>query len=367
MKPRLVIDLNRVAVNAGRFRHLVTAAFPGRLVRSFYAVKANSSPEILDLLHGMGMGGWVISAKDLAAVRARSLPIVAGGFVRSEAFLDAAVRDAEYVVIENAQEVARIEAAGSALGRRPRVLLSVRNGPTAKLGCTLEDIRRIARSEKLDIAGAHFHAHRRTATTESLPGMMGQLSEAMSILEASGRECRILNFGGGLVEPSVEPDELAWRLAHYREVVPAGVKEIHFEPGRYLVGDTGTLTCQIEYVDAAQRVLFLGIGVLAYKMTQATPSVFLDDDRGENTIGLWRLHGFWPSEYDSLDAVALKGIPRPGDILHLKNLGAYSAGVESRFDPEDSARPAFLYGTASSFSNPSSAEKGAQPVGPPLT
>jgi diaminopimelate decarboxylase len=139
------------------------------------------------------------------------------------------------------------------------------------------------------------------------------------------------NLGGSFSEMS--EGDLDERLLLYRTLLPPNVSKVYFEPGRALVGDAGCVMCRICSVDDRTRELTLDSCAYIYRLTSAMPRAELIGDL-DGRKSLWTVRGVWPSESDILTNVELSGEPHAGDLLLLKNLGAYTRGLEHQFDPE---------------------------------
>jgi diaminopimelate decarboxylase len=341
--PILRIDLARVRANADRFLAVTGEVFRGRKTRTFFAAKAHSSEVILRALAARGLGCEAIRCEEISWARSLGMPVIVSGFVKTEAIRCDAVSSAEYIVVENEFEIGRLNDLAARTGSYPPVLLRVMTRPGSKLGCTQEGIRRIASLDShLDIHGLHFHAGWNITDNRVVSDALEQMLEARETLRKAGRSPQILNFGGSFCEHGSDPDQLRERMHLFAAAVGSRGEEAHFEPGRYLVGDAGRLTCRIEHVDMENRIIFLNTCAYGFRLSGATPKVYLPGASEADPSGIWTLYGFWPSESDRATEITVVGQPTPGAELVLENMGAYTTGLESQFALERPMNVAYV-------------------------
>jgi diaminopimelate decarboxylase len=333
--PTLRIDLSRVRLNAERFLSVTRSGFAQKKVKAFFSAKSHSSLTVLDVLAGKGFGCEAIRSEEIKWARSLRMPLIVSGFIKTKPILYSALTLAEYIVVETDFELERLTDVASSIQATPVILLRVKAAPDSKLGCSREMINKIAYSKtELDIRGVHFHVGWNVKDEQAVFAALESMLEACQILQSAGRSVRILNFGGGFCEHSSDPDQLLFRVKAFSKIVDEAVEEVHFEPGRYIVGDAGCLTCTIEYVDENRHIIYLNSCAYGFRLSGATPRATLLTARNDDLSLPWTLYGFWPSENDQAKGIAIKGRPRPGDLLVLENMGAYTVGLENQFGLE---------------------------------
>ena len=333
--PVLQLNLTRVAENVHRFLATSETIFQPKKTRVFFATKSHPDYRILKFVAEQGLGCEVMRTEHLGWAKSLAMPAIVSGFVKSPALLGEAVGSAEYIIVETEFELPRLEDLAVSTGTHPSVLLRVKTSPKSKVGCTQEAIKEIANSTtKLDLRGVHFHAGWNVTDDRIVVGAMERMAEALSFLHRAGRYATILNFGGSFCEHAANAEQLRRRMELFASIADEEIQEIHFEPGRYIVGDAGHLTCRVEYVDVQNRILYLNTCAYAHRLTGATPQALLPDAPPDGPLGRWTLYGFWPTEGDRLENVTLNGQPHSGDVLVLTNMGAYSLGLQNEFSSE---------------------------------
>jgi len=328
--PEFCIDLNRIRENAARFKTYSEQAFPDKNVKIFFAVKSHPSLTVLKILQQQGIGCEAMTRKELAWARSLSMPTIVSGYVKPQDVLMAAL-DSDYLVVETEQEIPRLLDLTRAAKHKPSIAIRVKVTPDSKPGCSPEAIAEIAGRTELHIRGIHFHLGWNMKDDDFVEQSLCNMAAARDQLRKLGRPVRMMNFGGSFCEYSSDPEQLARRLAIYGKLVDDSIDEVHFEPGRYFVGDAGTLSCGIQYVDHQRKIVVVNTCAYGYRFTGATPSVRL---AGVNTLqepDIWNVHGFWPTNSDKLDRIGLVGQPHCGDTLLFENMGAYVLGLESQF------------------------------------
>jgi diaminopimelate decarboxylase len=334
-KPELRFDLGRVKVNADRFVSSCKQWLPNVKTQVYFAVKAHPARVVLEALSLSGVGFEVTNSEQLQWARSLGIPYIASGFFKPREFLREACKDADYVVIETPNEIERIMTVASELKKTVNALVRIKVKPEAKLGCDIESIKGwLTQPDFLNVFGLHFHLGWNVKDDESLVKVMASIRNSQLALKGTGGPLKILNCGGSFCEHAANPKQLEHRLSVISNALDGDIQEVHFEPGRYLVGDAGTLIARIEHVDECHREIYLNSCAYAHKMTGATLRVNLLSGGVERSAGAWTLYGVWPSEGDKAEAVEILGMPRTGEALIIENVGAYSIGLERQLSVE---------------------------------
>ena len=246
-------------------------AFAGHPHRIHYAVKANGNLAVLGVLRDQGAGCDIVSLGELERALAAGFDpglIVFSGVGKTR---DELTRAAEagigQINVESLEELAALETI--AAGRDRPVRTGIRINPSvtvdthpfistgtaaAKFGIpadqALETARRIAASPHLRLTGLAMHLGSQLldpapyfAGARRLAGLVEEIRHAgISTLES-------LDVGGGLgiryhLERPLEPSQLA---AAILPILGRLGLALHFEPGRYLVGNAGVLLTTVLY------------------------------------------------------------------------------------------------------------------------
>jgi diaminopimelate decarboxylase len=263
------------------------AALPARV---YYAVKANSRPELVGSVAAVADGLEVASGGELAlAVAAGAREIVFSGPAKTDAELAAAVRAGATVHVESAHELRRLGTFGPARAavrvNRPAVELPgthrMAGGPT-QFGVAEAALPELLaqRPSTVDIVGLHLHAVSNNLDAGAHAAFAREAAGwAVATAAAHGLTLRYLNLGGGLgvdytggrehapvqrpagehtagehtarehtarehTARQFDPAVLAAGLRDAARVLPPGTV-LAIEPGRYVAADAGWYAAEV--------------------------------------------------------------------------------------------------------------------------
>jgi diaminopimelate decarboxylase len=237
----------------------IDAAFAGFPHAIHYALKANSTLALLQLLKSLGSRADANSSGEIAVARRAGFApaeIVFTGVGKTRQELaDAIAAGIGTINAESAGELDRIGAIAAAIGRQARVALRVnpdidaQSHPsistglhTNKFGVPLQAARAIYRERRgrpgLDPVGVHIHIGSQITTAEPLRRAARALTSLAIELRDDGVALEHVDLGGGLGiayegRPMITPAEYA--AAVLPELRRSGIPVV-LEPGRAVVG-----------------------------------------------------------------------------------------------------------------------------------
>lgn len=369
------VDLRTVAAEVGtptyvygagtieaRYRALV-AAVGQRPTSICYALKANSSQAVLRRLAALGAGADIVSGGELQRARAAGIPperIVFSGVGKRDDEIDAAIlAGVRSVNVESEQELLRVGARASALGRTVHVSLRVNPDVDpathpylatglrdSKFGISMVHARAAAQ-RAMELPGVELvgiACHIGSQITEAAPYLdsLLRLRELLAQLADDGARLRLLDLGGGLAIPyapdDAEPDVAAWGRAIVEATRDLSL-ELVLEPGRWLVGNAGVLLTRVigtkggqdkgfVIVDAAMNDL---IRPALYQARHAIVPVALGAARDSavqvvDVVGPVCECGDFLAENREMPSV------QPGDLLAVLSAGAYGMAMASTYN-----------------------------------
>lgn len=354
--PRFVYDVATVRARASELRTSIASVGSW-----FYAMKANSHPDVLRAIASAGFGFECVSAAEVERVRevAGGAPVLfTPNFCPVAEYARARELGAELTidgahVFEHAGEALR----GARLGVRvdPGVGLGhhekVRTaGAHTKFGQPIDDLGAVA-----EAAAAHdativgLHAHVGSGVQD--PGAWARTGEQLAQVASSFPELRWIDVGGGLgvpERPGATKLDLAAVDRGLRAVATGlGNVELRMEPGRYLVAEAGVLVAPVTQVRVKGGVQYVGIAT------------------GMNSLLRPALYGAWhgihnltrldapPTRYahvvgpicetgDVLGRDRLLPETAAGDVVLIEHCGAYGAAMASRYNLRDPAEECVL-------------------------
>jgi len=324
-----------------------------------YAVKANSSLAVLNLLARLGSGFDIVSGGELQRVLqagGEASRIVFSGVGKQADEIEAALSaDILCFNVESEQELDRIDEIASAMGKRARVSFRVNPDVDArthpyistglkdnKFGVAFGDAEAVYLKAfglaNIEIIGMDCHIGSQLTDMAPYIDAFDRLLELIEGLRAQGINIRRLDLGGGLgiryrdEEPPL-PAEWAEAL-HDRLKNFAGT--IVVEPGRAIAGNAGILLSRVDYLKHGADKNFAVIDAAMNDLIR--PSLY----------GAWQeiIRAEEHSDadervYDVVGAICessdFLGKDRPlrlrqHDLLAIRSCGAYAFGMASNYN-----------------------------------
>jgi diaminopimelate decarboxylase len=348
---------SRAAIEAS-FRAYETAFAPAR-PRICYAVKANGNGAILRLLASLGAGADIVSGGELLAARRAGFPaerIVFAGVGKADAEIALGLEHGigEWNA-ESEDEIARIGAAAAARGKVARVSLRVnpdidpRSHPyistglrEAKFGVAIglaRDIMRRARGRAgVEMVGLQCHIGSQITDLEPLAAAARALADLSRELLDEGFPLRTIDLGGGLGvsydgQGVPDPSRLAAAILPTVERLPLALV---LEPGRSLVASAGVLLTRVLYVKGGHEKTFVVVDAGMNDLLR--PALYDAFHRVEPVV-----HRGRPAQLvdvvgpvcETSDFLARRRElerPEPGDLLAVRDAGAYGFAMASNYN-----------------------------------
>jgi diaminopimelate decarboxylase len=325
-----------------------------------YALKANSTLAIARLLRSLGAGADANSGGEIdVALRAGFIPeqIVFTGVGKTTAELVQAIElGVKTINSESAGEIERINQLASARGVRARIALRVnpdidaRSHPhistglkTNKFGIPMESVkeicRRFAQAPGVEIVGLHIHVGSQITDLEPLR----KASEAIVALARELRDMGVsidhVDLGGGLgisYDGSPVPSAKDYAAVLLPAVKDSGFKLI-LEPGRNIVAPAGVLLSRV--IDVKEQPGGPVFVILDAGMTELIrPMLYNAFHRIEHVEGVDRpeivcdVVGPLCETSDTLGKARRLARPEPGDLMVIRDAGAYGAVMASNYN-----------------------------------
>jgi ornithine decarboxylase len=334
---------------ARRAARFFVEKFPGR---SLYAVKANPSPDLLQVLWEAGITHYdVASITEVRLVR-ETLPEAVVCFMHpvkaeeviAEAYFEHGVKTFSLDTAEELEKIVRATKGATDLSLLVRI--RVDNGHAklslgAKFGADPRDVSALlmAARQAADALGICFHVGSQAMTAGTYAEAMTRVREA--ILEASVT-VDIVDVGGGFPSsyPGMEPPPLEtyFSVIHQAfEALPISYSaELWCEPGRALCAEYASLIVRVEkrrgdelYInDGAYGALF-DAAHIAWRY----PVRLIRDQQSRVRPVKFSFYG---PTCDDLDRMAgpfeLPGDTQVGDYIEIGMLGAYGSAMRTGFN-----------------------------------
>jgi len=238
---------------------------PGLKAR--YAMKANSSWKVLELVREAGL--WIDAVSGNEVLRARRAGFAMGAEPPTVMLTADVLRDNALTVVLEQSVLPNVGSPGMidelrGAGYKGPIAVRVNpgfghghvqscdtGGPSSKHGIwpdDLADIRRQAAAAKLPVVALHAHVGTGSQIRE-FDANMRKVVDVFAALKPDFPDLAAVNFGGGIPHP-YRPGAPAYDLAWYRPVLEEasarlGVR-IEIEPGRYPVAGMAVLVARVK-------------------------------------------------------------------------------------------------------------------------
>ena len=248
-----------------------------------YAIKANANPRILQLIAANGLGADCVSGGEIKAALAAGFPanqIVYAGVGKSDWEINLGLdNDIFCFNVESAAELEVIQELAAAKGKVAPIALRINPEVDAhthakittgmkenKFGINLSQIggvfERIKQMDHVKLIGLHCHIGSQITDMSAFRNLAIRMNEIQEELAAHGLEVENLNFGGGLGIDYYHPNHLSIPafdnyFAVFKQLLELRPgQQVHFEPGRSIVAQCGSLIARVLYVKEGEYKKF---------------------------------------------------------------------------------------------------------------
>ncbi len=328
-----------------------------------YAIKANYAPEILATIAATGLGADLVSGYELqAALDAGFKPsqLAFSGVGKTDWEIKAGLdHDIFCFNVESFPELQNISDIATACGKVANVAIRVNPNINAhthryvttgvaenKFGINLnllDDIVDMAmRLPGIHMRGLHFHIGSQIMTMRPYKLLCGRINELQDHFNARGIFFEMINAGGGLGVDYDNPDEHP--IADFKsffEVFKANLKlregqQLHFEFGRSVVAQCGTLLSRVLYVKDNGNKQFV---ILDAGMTDLIrPALYQSHHQIQNLTSKserWQNYDVVGPVCESSDVFGRDEqlpVTTRGDLIAIRSAGAYGESMSSRYN-----------------------------------
>lgn len=339
-----------------------------------YAVKANANPGILRRIQGAGLGVDAVSGGEIrAALEAgfKSSDIVFAGVGKTDAEIIMALEEGIGCFnVESSAELMVIDEIASGMGRKATVALRVNPDIDAhtheyittglaenKFGINidrLDSVIELAQSlPSVELTGLHFHIGSQITESEPFVMLCEVINRLQDELEKKGINLTLINVGGGLGVDYADPDrhpipdfESYFKTFRNHLHLRQG-QQVHFELGRSVVAQCGSLITRVLYVKEGSSKRF---AIVDAGMTDLIrPALYNAHHKIENLsspegeLHHYDVVGPICESSDVFGTGEMLPAIRRGDFLALRSAGAYGEIMASQYN----CRPLpsfYLYG-----------------------
>lgn len=328
-----------------------------------YAVKANANPRILKIISSYGFGADCVSYNEIVrAVECGFHPssIVFAGVGKTDREIESALKAG--ISCFNCESIAELEVIDSIAAQLKTVAtIALRINPyieahthkyittaiaESKFGISTWELRdvleRISSLDNIRLEGIHFHVGSQITRMSVFRSLCSRVNELQEWFASRNTDLKSINLGGGLGidynDPEKAPD-FGEYFALIRELVRIRPgQSIHFEPGRSIVAQCGSLITKVLYIKKGSNTTFAVVDagmtdLIRPALYQAHHEIQNLTSRG--TIEKYDVVGPICESSDTFAKFIELPETRRGDILAIRSAGAYGEIMASRYNLRD--------------------------------
>ncbi len=354
-----------------RHWHAFDTVFAGHDHLVCYAVKANSTLGVLNVLARLGSGFDIVSGGELERViRAGGDPskvVFSGVGKRHDEMRDALQAGIHCFNVESESELLRLNQVAADLERMAPVSIRVNPDVDAKthpyistglrenkfgieINAALDVYRTAAGLANIDVIGIDCHIGSQLCELSPFIDALRRILSLVRRLADEGIKLRHIDVGGGLGVPykaETPPAPDAYAKAILEELGDAGMKII-LEPGRAIVANAGVLLTEVEYLKHSAGKHFAIVDAAMNDLIR--PSLY----------GAWQAieplqirHDGEQRDYDIVGPVCETGdflgknrslTLEEGDLLAVRSAGAYGFAMSSNYNTRPRAAEVLVDG-----------------------
>lgn len=327
-----------------------------------YAVKANANPKVLGIISQAGLGADCVSGGEIRAALASGFPaskIVYAGVGKSDWEINLGL-DADIFCfnVESIPELEVINELASQKGKVARICLRINPNVGAhthanittglaenKFGIAMRDMNEVidiaSQMQNVQFIGLHFHIGSQILDMNDFEALCNRINDLQTQLERQHINIQHINVGGGLGISYDHPNHLPIPDFHdYFDTYARKLKlrhgqQLHFELGRAIVAQCGTLVTRVLYVKqgAAKQFAIVDAGMTdlirpaLYNAFHRIENISSDDP--EETYDV--VGPICESSDVFVKAFDLNRCHR-GDLLVMRSAGAYGEIMASQYN-----------------------------------
>ena len=240
-----------------------------------YAVKANANPKVLNVICQAGLGADCVSGGEILAASRAGFPankIVYAGVGKSDWEINLGLDLGIFCFnVESVPELEVINQLAEEKGKVARVAFRINPNVGAhthanittglaenKFGIAMRDmesiIERASNMKHVSFVGLHFHIGSQILEMDDFKALCNRINDLQKTLERHHIEVENINVGGGLGIDYQHPNRVpipdfkAYFDTYARFLKLRPGQKLHFELGRAVVGQCGSLITKVLYV-----------------------------------------------------------------------------------------------------------------------
>lgn len=327
-----------------------------------YAIKANANPVLIRYISNKGLGADCVSGNEISRALEcgfKANSIVYAGVGKSDHEIELALQSDIFCF--NCESLPEIEIINEIAGRMKKTAqIALRINPNVeahthhyittgieenKFGIYLYDLKRVMTAvlqmPNIRLIGLHYHIGSQITDMTVFRGLCLRANEIQQQMKEHGLLLPYINFGGGLGIDYDNPEKnnIADFEAYFNTFAqffePMPHQEIHFELGRSIIAQCGSLISKVLYVKEGKNRKFIILDAGMNNLLR--PALYQAFHKIENisshlTEEKYDVVGPVCESTDCFGKDLSLNATRRGDIIVIHSCGAYGEAMESRYN-----------------------------------
>ena len=327
-----------------------------------YAIKANANPVLIRYISNKGLGADCVSGNEISRALEcgfKAISIVYAGVGKSDHEIELALQSDIFCF--NCESLPEIEVINEIAGRMKKTAqIALRINPNVeahthhyittgieenKFGIYLYDLKRVMTAvlqmPNIRLIGLHYHIGSQITDMTVFRGLCLRANEIQQQMKEHGLLLPYINFGGGLGIDYDNPEKnnIADFEAYFNTFAqffePMPHQEIHFELGRSIIAQCGSLISKVLYVKEGKNRKFIILDAGMNNLLR--PALYQAFHKIENisshlTEEKYDVVGPVCESADCFGKDLSLNATRRGDIIVIHSCGAYGEAMESKYN-----------------------------------
>ena len=327
-----------------------------------YAIKANANNKILEIISNSGLGADCVSGGEVKAAIKAGFPadkVVFAGVGKSDKEINLAL---DYNIscfnVESVPELEVINELAKAKGKVANVAFRINPNVGAhthanittglaenKFGISMEDMDKVINMAKemnnVEFVGLHFHIGSQILEMDDFVALCNRVNQLQEKLTSMRIIVKSINVGGGLGIDYSHPNRkpipsfAEFFNTYHKHIKLYPGQKLHFELGRAVVGQCGSLISRVIYVKEGTNKKF---AILDAGMTDLIrPALYqayhkIENISSDEPMETYDVVGPICESSDVFGKAKDLNKTHRGDLIALRSAGAYGEIMASRYN-----------------------------------
>ena len=317
-----------------------------------YAVKANANPKVLNIICQAGLGADCVSGGEIQAAIKAGFPaskIVYAGVGKSDWEINLGLEKGIFCFnVESIPELEIINELAEKQNKIAQVCFRINpdvGAHTHKFGIAMRDMEAVieeaAKMKNIQFLGLHFHIGSQILDMGDFEALCNRINELQNQLEAHHIVVKNINVGGGLGIDYNHPNRQP--IPNFKDYFDTYAKKLklrdgqklHFELGRAVVGQMGSLITKTLYIKQGTAKQF---AIVDAGMTDLIrPALYqayhkIENISSDEPVETYDVVGPICESSDVFGKAVDINKAHRGDLIALRSAGAYGEIMASQYN-----------------------------------